>query len=179
MIGSIAAIFPMRSVAAALLLCFAGLARAAAFDSFAFELGGGEDGTRLVRAGVQWKWNRRWLESGAWHLGGYWDVQLGYWRNGRETWDLGLTPVFRYQRSGGGWQPYLEGAIGFHLLTELEVSSERRFSTNFQFGDHLAVGVQDGRNDWSLRLQHLSNGGISRPNPGINFLLLRYRRSIE
>jgi hypothetical protein len=25
----------------------------------------------------------------------------------------------------------------------------------------------------SLRLQHLSNGGITSPNPGINFLQLR------
>ena len=178
MIGSFVAFFPMRALAAALLLCFAGTAHAS-FDSFSLELGGGEDETQILRAGLQWKWNKRWLERGAWHLGAYWDVQLGHWKNGLENGDFSVTPVFRYQRSGGGWQPYFEGAIGFHLLTNLEVSSRRKFSTSFQFGDHLGVGVQDGRNDWSLRLQHLSNGGISRPNPGINFLILRYQRSVD
>ena len=28
--------------------------------------------------------------------------------------------------------------------------------------------------DLGVRLQHLSNGGIENPNPGINFLILRF-----
>ena len=179
MIGSIAAEFPMRAdVLAAFLLCFAGPAGAAA-DSVSLELGGGDERTTLLRIGLQWKWDKRWLQRGDWHLGAYWDVQFGHWKNGEEVGDFSVTPVFRYQRSGSGWNPYVEGAIGFHLLTDLRISRLRRFSTNFQFGDHVGVGLQNGRHDWSLRLQHISNGGIARPNPGINFLVLRYQRSLD
>jgi Lipid A 3-O-deacylase (PagL) len=32
----------------------------------------------------------------------------------------------------------------------------------------------DGEHELALRLQHFSNGGIRRPNPGETFLQLRY-----
>ena len=72
--------------------------------------------------------------------------------------------------------PYVEAAIGFHLLSDQRVNFRRRFSTSFQYGDHLGVGARfGGRQRWdaSFRLQHLSNGGLARPNPGINFVQLR------
>jgi lipid A 3-O-deacylase len=37
------------------------------------------------------------------------------------------------------------------------------------FGGH-------GKNEISLRLQHFSNGGIKKPNPGENFVRVRYTR---
>ena len=52
------------------------------------------------------------------------------------------------------------------------------FSSNFQFGDHVAGGVRfgdKGQYDVQLRLQHLSNGGIKHPNPGINFAILGFQ----
>jgi hypothetical protein len=54
-----------------------------------------------------------------------------------------------------------------------------RFSTRFNFGDHLAVGLRfgpRGEHGVALRLQHFSNGGIEKPNPGEDFLQLRYLR---
>jgi lipid A 3-O-deacylase len=36
-----------------------------------------------------------------------------------------------------------------------------------------------GRYDVSLRVQHLSNGGLRDPNPGINFVLVRLQYSLE
>ena len=50
-------------------------------------------------------------------------------------------------------------------------------STAFQFADMLGVGMQFGREARStlgLRVQHLSNLGIKKPNPGIEFLQLYY-----
>ncbi|MGE0874104.1 MAG: acyloxyacyl hydrolase [Burkholderiales bacterium] len=154
---------------------------AKAVDSVSLELGTG-DATDMGRIGLQWKWDSRWLAGGGWHLGGYWDAQLGYWKSrpgggvsGNSIVDFGITPVFRYQRDDGrGF--YVEGAIGFHYLSKKEINANRRFSTNFQFGDHVGAGFRfGGRNEWdaSIRLQHLSNGSIKRPNPGINFLQLR------
>ena len=176
--------------AAALALCAAGLALAApahAVDGVSVEIGFGNEGTELARMGLQWNWQRRWFAERSWTLGAYWDLQLGRWsgplrpgQRQQSVWDIGITPVFRLERAERTrvW-PYFEAAIGVHVLSDLRINSERSFSTRFQFGDHLAFGWRFGDRhmyDMSLRLQHLSNGGIARPNPGINFLQLRLAR---
>jgi Lipid A 3-O-deacylase (PagL). len=135
--------------------------------------------TTLWRVGAQWDWNKKWFESDGWFLGGYWDASLGRWHsadNGgnHDVTDFGFTPVFRYQKAGSG--PYLEAAIGFHYLTHTDITQERQSSTHFQFGEHLGAGFRFGKNgeyDLGYRFQHLSNGGIDHPNPGINFHQVR------
>ena len=155
-----------------------------ALDGVSFEVGQGEDDTDLWRAGLQWSWQRRWFAERSWTLGAYWDLQLGRWSGPlkpgephQEVWDLGITPVFRLERAARtALVPYFEAAIGFHLLSNLRINTDTQFSTHFQYGDHLAAGVLFGaqqRYDLSLRAQHLSNGGIAHPNPGINFIELR------
>lgn len=171
-------------------LCAAAIVLAAparAAEGVSVEIGVGNENTELARVGLQWKWQRRWFAEHAWTLGAYWDLQLGRWsgplRPGerhQSVWDLGITPVFRLERAERTrvW-PYFEAAVGFHLLSDVHINGSRRFSTRFQFGDHVAAGVRFGeghRYDMSLRLQHLSNGGLARPNPGINFLELRLAR---
>lgn len=146
----------------------------------------GEAGTdgevTLWRAGVQWNWERRWFTDGAWQLGGYWELAGGAWHSDTGTlYDVGITPVFRYAPKDGG-SPYVEAAIGFHLLSDTQISSEKTFGSAFQFGDHIGAGVRFGegkRYDLSLRLQHLSNAGIRKPNPGIDFLLVRLMVDLE
>jgi hypothetical protein len=155
-----------------------------AVDSVSFEMGRGSENTYLWRVGLQ-KWDRRWFVDRPWTLGAYWDVQFGRWNGPRErgqrgeneVWDIGVTPVFRLERAQrAALAPYAEAAIGFHLLSDLRINFRRAFSTNFQYGDHIGVGARFGeryRYDLSVRLQHLSNGGLAHPNPGINFLQLR------
>lgn len=92
--------------------------------------------------------------------------------------DLGLTPtvLYRFHESHWGLRPFMEAGIGFHYLTEKDISL-KDFSTHFQFGDHISVGVEFGRKlDYRInyQFQHLSNGGIESPNPGINFHLLSF-----
>src|SRR5687767_8449377 len=53
--------------------------RAMAADGVAVEAGGGA-GTDMGRIAVQWDWHKRWFQGSEWHLGGYWDIGLGYWR---------------------------------------------------------------------------------------------------
>ena len=56
-------------------------------------------------------------------------------------------------------------------------NGSREFSTNFNFGDHVGVGRRfgdHGEHELSLRVQHFSNAGIKDPNPGQNFLQVRY-----
>jgi hypothetical protein len=157
---------------------------AQAVDGASFEIGVGNEDTELWRAGLQWNWQQRWFTQRSWTLGAYWDLQAGRWsgplrpgQRHQDVWDIGITPVFRLERAERTRViPYVEAGIGFHLLSDLRINFSRLFSTRFQYGDHLAAGVRFGdrhRYDGSLRLQHLSNGGLARPNPGINFLQLR------
>lgn len=168
-----------KMASGAALACAAGAlplaAPAHAVDGASLELGRGDESSELVRGGLQWKWQRKWFNGDSWHLTGYWDASIGVWTTDKSLIDLGLTPVFRMQRSDSAGF-YAEAAIGFHLLSDLSITRTRVFGSNFQFGDHVGAGWRfgsRGRYDASVRLQHLSNGGIKRPNPGINFVQLR------
>jgi lipid A 3-O-deacylase len=162
------------------LLCIS--APAQAVDSWSGEIGGGES-VNVWRVGAQWKWQRKWLQSSDWHLGGYWDAQLGQWdgNGGDNITDISLTPTFRYQRNSGQGL-YVEGAIGFHLLSGKQITGTKRFGGSFQFGDHIGVGYrfgERGKYDLSARLQHHSDLGINKPNPGINFFLIRLQYHLD
>ena len=165
-------------------------AAASAVDGVSFEYGKSNSSNadvKLYRVGLQWDWQKKWLDTGNWHLGGYWDLNLGLWDNNSAAkthssiTDIGLTPVFRFQQNNpSGLSPYAEVGIGLHLLSATSVSPERKFGSSFQFGDHLGAGLRfgdKGRYDLGYRYQHLSNGGIKDPNQGINFhqLRLQYR----
>ena len=175
----------IRKTALAAALVMAPVSSAWALDGVSFELGAGNESTEIWRVGVQWKWQRRWFAERAWTLGAYWDLQAGRWRGplrrgqllAGNQWDIAITPVFRLERAErSALVPYAEAAIGFHMISDLRINFRRSFSTHFQYGDHVGAGVRfGGRHRWDagLRLQHLSNGGIAKPNPGINFLQLR------
>jgi hypothetical protein len=66
---------------------------------------------------------------------------------------------------------------GAALLVPIFRTTDKQFSTAFNFGDHIAVGMQFGEgglHEVSLRLQHFSSACIKEPNPGENFVQLRY-----
>jgi hypothetical protein len=165
------------AAAAAWMLASAGYC----MDGVAVEIGTGDDDTRAIRLAGTWNWRKQWQLGEKWHLAGYWELSLGAWENlDDSTTDFGFTPVFRFEHHDEH-HVYVEAAIGFHILSQ-HISAQRQFSTNFQFGDHLAVGARFGsrrRYDLGVRLQHISNGGIQKPNPGINFLLLRFQYNLE
>jgi lipid A 3-O-deacylase len=149
-----------------------------AVDGVAAEVGYGDDRTSVLRLSFTDNWRKRDPAVTDWHLAGYWEFSAALWDNPDESSaDLGATPVFRFQRRSF----YFEGAIGFHLVSN-RISAQRTFSTVFQFGDHLGAGLRFGagaRYDLGVRVQHLSNGGLRKPNPGINFLLMRLQYDLE
>ncbi len=148
-----------------------------AVDGISVEAGNG-DHTDTVRVGATFNFERQWFTDGDWLVTGFWEASIGKWQgrsgvgNNQSITDLGLTPVFRFeQKHPGGISPYLEGAIGFHLITPTFIYANRQFGSSFQFGDHLGAGVRFGDHqqyDLAYRYQHLSNGGIKKPNQGIN-----------
>jgi lipid A 3-O-deacylase len=149
-----------------------------AIDGVAVEAGRGDDRTSVLRVALTDYWRKRLPPDDVWRLAGYWEVSAGLWDNPDDsTADIGITPVFRvqYQRF------YVEGAIGLHFVST-HISHSRVFSTVVQFGDHVGAGMRlgrEGRYDLGLRLQHLSNGSLKQPNPGINFVLLRLQYLLE
>jgi lipid A 3-O-deacylase len=157
-------------------------ASAFAVDSFSLEAAAGKHHTQLVRAAAQWNWDKKWFDSNGTHLSGYWDASVAVWRGNRHRGvegdkqhivDIGFTPVFRFERSSKKGL-YAEAGIGLHLFSELYDNDGRRLSTAFQFGDHIGAGyVFDNGLDLGLRLQHFSNGGIKKPNGGVDFAVLR------
>ena len=156
-------------------------ASCAAVDSASLEFATGNHST-ITRAGVQWDWANQWFKSGGTHLGGYWDLTgaqisenryLNIRDNTKKIYDIGITPVFRFQNDSK-LGPYAEGGIGAHLFSDLYDNNGRHFSTRFEFGDHLGIGyVFASKWDVGLKVQHFSNGGIKKPNSGANFAVIR------
>ena len=153
-----------------------------AIDGVSAEIGSG-DKTNMARIGAQWDWQKKWFTDGNWLVTGYWEASAGRWNgqnspgNNHNITDVGFTPVFRLQQKNlSGLAPYLEAGIGVHLISDIHINADRRFSTAFQFGDHLGTGLRFGvrkQFDLGYRFQHLSNGSIKHPNPGINFSQIR------
>ncbi len=172
--------YSLAAPAAAMMLALAG-APAAAVDSIALEAGSG-DSTDMARVALQWDMKQRWLGSGDWHLGSYWDLGLGYWQRNAapgqndDVAEIGLTPVLRFQQNSLRGL-YVEGGLGIHLLSRSQIG-DKRLGTQVQFGSSIGMGVRfgdKGQYELSYRYQHLSNGSVKQPNNGINFNQIRFR----
>jgi lipid A 3-O-deacylase len=150
----------------------------------AFIEAGAADDARSLVAGVAWTWLQpeKWGEYG--HFSGYLGTSVGEWACHRAPADsythcatqVGVTPVIRFAPSFfSRW--FLELGIGADAVFPLYRSSARRFGTVYEFGDHLGIGRrfgEQGRDELELRGEHYSNGGFKNPNPGENWVQLRY-----
>ncbi|MGZ5179559.1 MAG: acyloxyacyl hydrolase [Ramlibacter sp.] len=181
---------PKKSLLAALAACSALLvapgARAAdlkpAWYPDAMILQGGS-GTHVESSLVGLSWDTGWRrEFGGGSLEMSVEATLGQWRTTGRVQDeqftqFGVSPVLRfYPRAvGSGW--FVEGGIGANSIAPLYRNGGKEFSTRFNFGDQLAVGRRfgaQGSQEVSLRAEHFSNCAMKHPNPGENFLQLRY-----
>jgi lipid A 3-O-deacylase len=152
-------------------------------DQYFVQAGVAEDARTLVfGASWEWIWKRDFASGTA---SGYWEASFGRWSaegagGGHDSaWvtQLGVTPVLRWRPRSWNDRWFFEAGIGANVLLPKYSSRDKRFSTAFNFGDHLAIGYRFGdanRHEVALRLQHFSNAGIKHPNPGENFLQLRY-----
>lgn len=141
------------------------------------------DNTRSYTVGATWKWNWR-KEYSLATATVYSEFSVGRWATSNDADDdtrwvtqIGVTPVLRLQPRLQFSDWFLEIGVGANLILPVYRNADRQFSTEFNFGDHLAVGRKFGRynrQEIALRVQHFSNGGLKKPNPGENFLQLRY-----
>ena len=90
-----------------------------------------------------------------------------------------MTPVVRFIKDTGAVRPYIEAGAGVRGLSQSRINDGYDLSSALQFAEVVGVGAQFGSRqqyEVGLRFQHISNAGIKRPNPGINFsqLYLQY-----
>lgn len=141
----------------------------------------GDTDALTLGATLPWKGFRRSL--GGSELRGHWDLYVSRWSHDAvpggsgHTTLLGITPVLRLVPDQGRSAFFLEGGIGATYANQHYQTPEREFSTRFNFASHLGAGVRLGaqrQHELLLRVQHVSNAGIRKPNPGNNFVQLRY-----
>lgn len=124
-------------------------------------------GELFLRHALPWTWQPR----DGWRISSHLEAGLGVLDGGGETVaTLSVGPVGVLHRNGSRWR--------FEIGTKPTALSEDRFGAfdiggHFHFTSHIGIryqllpGLSVG-----YRFQHLSNAGITRPNPGANFHLL-------
>jgi hypothetical protein len=94
----------------------------------------------------------------------------------RTIWVASFIPsVRRHLATFSGANLYFDAGIGVSGLSHTRINSERRLSTAFQFSELAGLTLEvGGGSAFSLRLQHISNGGIKHPNDGVTFASIVY-----
>lgn len=148
------------------------------------QFGMAEHATNSTTLGAVWPWAWRTGVLGA-DLTGQTEAYISHWSAdafgaGRQSYtQLGLLPVLRLRFDRGRSDWFAEAGIGVTWMDKVYATPDKQFSTSGNFHDMLGVGYSFGTNrehELGLRLVHYSNAGIRRPNPGIEFLQLRYGR---
>ncbi|KAB0508110.1 MULTISPECIES: acyloxyacyl hydrolase [Pseudomonas] len=165
------------------LFCLAAIATALMGHSFTAQAAGVEfgvgqtsDSTMTYRLGMQFDWDKSWLQSDIGRLTGYWSGAYTYW-DGDETssnHSLSFSPVLVYEFAGQTIKPYIEAGIGIAVFANTEVE-DNKLGSAFQFEDRFGFGLRfTGGHEVGIRATHYSNAGISSPNDGVESYSLHY-----
>jgi hypothetical protein len=110
--------------------------RTAWSTAYSVEAGGGEH-VQVLRLSAQKDWNKNWLPTSGYHLSGYWDANIAYWRanqwldqpgNRHNLAVIGMTPVFRWEADDKlGF--YADAGIGAALFSDVYRNTHRQLST--------------------------------------------------
>jgi lipid A 3-O-deacylase len=146
------------------------------------QLAAGRQGTYSATLGLAWPWDWRTAFAGG-EVTGQTEAYISHWSaeaigGGRQSLtQLGLVPVLRLRFDQGRSNWFVEAGIGVSWLDKIYRTPDKRTSTAGNFHDMLGVGRSFGPNrdrELSLRYVHFSNADIKKPNPGVDFLQLRY-----
>lgn len=171
-------------LAAGLTLAFLSAAACAQDMHFSVQAGTSDKGgTSNFTVGVGWQ--PFWRSSGG-ALTASPELLASYWSakqvtGGRKGFvQLAVVPVLRYRFDGGRSPWFAEAGIGLSVMNERYVRDGKAFSTSWNFYDMVGVGTSFGarnENELGVRITHHSNAGAKKPNPGENFIQLRYARA--
>jgi lipid A 3-O-deacylase len=173
----------VRSLKRLALLALASVAPLAAHaagwkpDGVFAEAGFAPSRSHSITAGALWQWD--WQgRIGNTLATGMTEAYVSRWSaHGNTVTQAGLVPLVRLRPDHGRSPWFIEGGIGVSLMDDRYRNHGKQFSTRFNFVDVFAAGRSlgaDRRQEISLRIAHISNADIKKPNPGENFLQLRY-----
>jgi hypothetical protein len=150
-------------------------------DSVAFSGGYGEQ-TNIWSLAAVWDRASPLVEKDAWRMMGQLEIDGMVLQGRRSNTDgyknlvaVGATPVGRFEWPQNGYVPFIDLGIGINFLSHTTLQDDKKFSTAFQFGELLGVGLrfgQGGAYELGARIQHMSNGKIKTPNDGITFAVV-------
>jgi len=148
----------MKSLFAAALLCVATVANAGSFT-----IGLGENkGT--IRKGIGYEVETKPWANTNFSLVPTFEIARLH-RLDQNVWQVSAVPYLRYSWSNG---VYADVGIGVSFFNHTQLA-DRNISTAFQFSDNIGIGYRLGPNTTiAYRYSHYSNGGIKRPNPGLD-----------
>jgi lipid A 3-O-deacylase len=150
-------------------------------------IGGAGDGVSVTAVALRTQQMKTWASGERWMFSLAPEWQIGSWNaqksgiSKQRIVDSSVTGVLTIRpREPNSLPYYLDIGFGLHMLSHNRISEERNFGSSFQFGEFLGIGADFGdRHRYAIaaRVQHVSNGGIRRPNPGVTFaqLSLMYR----
>jgi lipid A 3-O-deacylase len=153
-------------------------------DAVSVTVGAGKHGVALGGVGVVWDWNFERLRRHA-ELTAHTEVMVNHWRadavggGHQSVTQFVVLPSLRIQLSQGRSPWFVELGIGASWMDRQYTTPRKQFSTQWNFYDMLGAGYRFGaqnEQDIGLRWVHVSNAGIKKPNPGEDFLQLRYAR---
>jgi lipid A 3-O-deacylase len=167
-------------------LCAAGLPSAHAFDlrpdGVSVQGGAGGKGTTMAGVGIVWEWDFQRMRRKA-ELTAHTELMLNHWNyhalggGGEGLTQVALLPSLRMRLDRGQSRWFIELGIGVSWMDQTFMSERKTFSTRWNFYDMMGIGHSFGaehEHEVALRWVHVSNGGLKEPNPGQDFLQLRY-----
>lgn len=172
-----AATFLLAGLAAQAALHAADLRPDAAFVT----VGAAPHHTASLGTGLVWDWD--WRADGQATLTAQTELIAAGWRadavggGSQALAQVALLPVLRMQLDRGRSPWFLEVGVGASFTNKAYVTPNKVSSTRWNFYDMLGFGHSWGpgrKQELGLRYVHISNLGLREPNPGEDFLQLRY-----
>ena len=165
-------LFCLAAIAAALM----GQSITAQAAGVEFAVGATSDSTMTYRLGMNFDWDKSWLQSDVGRLTGYWSGAYTYWEGDKTSSNnsLSFSPVLVYEFAGQNVKPYVELGVGVALFSNTELE-DNKLGSAFQFEDRFGFGLRfAGGHEVGVRATHYSNAGLSSPNNGVESYALHY-----
>ncbi|NTV12233.1 MAG: acyloxyacyl hydrolase [Zoogloea sp.] len=126
-------------------------------------------------AGIGMNWPVAVVDRDGWHATGEVELQLGQIRatggidDGDRMGQAGAFINLRAAQGNAALRPYFEVGAGGNLFSQVHLGG-KQFSSAFQFGEHLGIGMISPDQHWlaGVRYAHYSNANIQRPNDGLD-----------
>jgi lipid A 3-O-deacylase len=147
-------------------------------DGYGISVNGGRGSTvDIARLGIQKDFESVIYSNETFNLKGFHELGLNYWNGNRKNISaVSYSPVFVVdfnQYTTQGYKPYVDFGIGIAFLSDTLIDS-KNMSSSFQFEDRISLGITKDNIDMYIRYMHYSNGGIKKPNDGINMGLIGF-----